>query len=105
MILWVKLIDAFYTISSFVLCTQGLFSENITIVTSFLVNPSIFQACVLVCLILARVGRDGHPLSFGAENNEFLGKGIVVGYAIIVPAVLFTYLLGANLTILVNFKK
>jgi hypothetical protein len=40
-------------------------------------------------------------LSFGSENNEFLGKGVVVGYAIIVPAVLFTYLLGANLTILV----
>ncbi len=70
--------------------------------TSLLVNPLIyFQVCVLVCLILARVGRDGHILSFGSENNEFLGKGVVVGYAIIVPAVLFTYLLGANLTILV----
>lgn len=59
--------------------------------------------CVLVCLVLARVGRDGDPLSFGSYNNEFLGKGIVVGYAIIVPAVLFTYLLGANLTFLELF--
>jgi hypothetical protein len=31
-----------------------------------------------------------------------LGKGVVVGYAIIVPAILLTYLLGANLTILVR---
>jgi hypothetical protein len=51
------------------------------------------------------VGRDGHPMTFGSENNEFLGKGVVVGYAIIVPAILFTYLLGANLTILVKSLK
>jgi hypothetical protein len=61
-----------------------------------------FQACVLVCLILARVGNDGKELYFGSNNNEFLGKGVVVGYAIIVPAILLTYLLGANLTILVR---
>jgi hypothetical protein len=51
---------------------------------------------------LARIGKDGDPLFFGSGNNEFLGKGIVVGYAIIVPAILLTYLLGANLTILVR---
>ena len=69
-------------------------------------KPFIFKVCVLVCLVLACVGGDGHPLSFGSESNEFLGKGIVVGYSIIVPAVLFTYILGANLTILVkSFKK
>ncbi len=55
-----------------------------------------------MCLLLARIGKDGDPLFFGSGNNEFLGKGIVVGYAIIVPAILLTYLLGANLTILVR---
>ena len=56
----------------------------------------------MVCLILARIGKDGEQLYFGSSNNEFLGKGVVVGYAIIVPAILLTYLLGANLTILVS---
>jgi hypothetical protein len=45
-----------------------------------------------VCLILARIGQDGNELFFGSNNNEFLGKGVVVGYAIIVPAILITYL-------------
>ena len=65
-------------------------------------NKTCFKVLVLVCLILARIGKDGEQLYFGSSNNEFLGKGVVVGYAIIVPAILLTYLLGANLTILVS---
>lgn len=38
----------------------------------------------------------------GSESDQFLAVGTFVGYAIIVPSVLVTYLLGANLTILVR---
>merc|ERR1711893_60967 len=58
---------------------------------------------VLICLLLARFGRDGQIFHFGTNNTHFLGVGTCVGYAIIVPAVLFTYLLGSNLTFLELF--
>ena len=41
-----------------------------------------------------------YPLAIGDNNDNFLAYGTLVGFAIIVPAILFTYLLGANLTIL-----
>ena len=47
-------------------------------------------------------GRDSYPLAIGDHNDNFLAYGTLVGFAIIVPAILFTYLLGANLTILVR---
>ena len=36
----------------------------------------------------------------GTNSDNFLAYGTFVGFAIIVPAILLTYLLGANLTIL-----
>ena len=53
--------------------------------------------------MLARFGNDGSPLGLGSNNLQFITIGTVVGYAIIVPAILCTYLIGAiNLTILVT---
>ena len=59
---------------------------------------------MLICLLMCRFGgRDGgYPMSVGDTNDNFLAYGTLVGFAIIVPAILFTYLLGANLTILVR---
>ena len=66
----------------------------------FILTP---QVLVLICLLMCRFGgRDSYPLSIGDNNDNFLAYGTLVGFAIIVPAILFTYLLGANLTILVR---
>ena len=56
--------------------------------------------------MLARFGNDGNIMRF-AKNDfgsdlTFLGIGTLVGYAIIVPSILATYLMGANLTFLVR---
>ena len=59
--------------------------------------------------MLARFGNDGNIMrlarssEFGSDLT-FLGIGTLVGYAIIVPSILCTYLMGANLTILVSYK-
>ena len=56
--------------------------------------------------MLARFGNDGHYiLDFGTHDHKFIAIGSIVGYAIIVPAILCTYLLGANLTFLVRTKN
>ena len=60
------------------------------------------QILVLICLLMCRFGRDGYVMAIGDNNDNFLAYGTLVGFAIIVPAILFTYLLGANLTILVR---
>ena len=59
----------------------------------------------MICLMLTRFGNDGSILNFGNYHFKFLGIGTVVGYAIIVPAILCTYLIGANLTILVSYSN
>lgn len=75
----------------------------IKINADFLLHPiTSLQILVLVCLLMARFGRDGHIFQFGSNNTHFMGVGTCVGYAIIVPAVLCTYLLGSNLTFLVR---
>jgi len=59
---------------------------------------------VFVVLMLARFGGDrGTIKHFGSVDDDFLGIGTCVGYAIIVPAVLITYLMGSNLSILELF--
>ncbi|TRY67493.1 hypothetical protein TCAL_03750 [Tigriopus californicus] len=58
---------------------------------------------IILCLIFCRFGDEGYPFKIGAEGAHFLAVGTYVGYAIIVPAILVTYLLGANLTILELF--
>ena len=55
---------------------------------------------VLICLLLCRLGNDGGPFFIGGNGEQFLAVGTYVGFAIIVPCILITYLLGANLTIL-----
>ena len=52
--------------------------------------------------MLARFGNDGDVINMGDYNMKFVIIGTVVGYAIIVPAILCTYLMGANLTFLVS---
>ena len=64
------------------------------------------QVLVFICLMLARFGNDGDIMrfarnSFGSDLT-FMGIGTLVGYAIIVPSILCTYLMGANLTFLVR---
>jgi len=59
---------------------------------------------VIICLMLARFGGDnGTILHFGTDDQKFLGIGCMVGYAIIVPAILGTYLMGATHTFLELF--
>ena len=63
---------------------------------------------VLIVLLMARFGGDHSYLNFGGANATFLGIGASVGYAIIVPAIVLTYLLGASPSILefiINSKK
>ena len=64
---------------------------------------------MLACLLITRFGGDaygGSILRFGSNDMLFIGIGTVVGYAIIVPAILCTYLIGAfNLTFLVRHFK
>ena len=55
---------------------------------------------VLIVLLMARFGGDQSYLNFGGANATFLGIGASVGYAIIVPAIVLTYLLGASPSIL-----
>ena len=63
----------------------------------------LLQVLVLIVLMICRFGNDGHRKTWGSDDDDFLGQGTTVGYAIIVPAVLITYLLGANLSILELF--
>eukprot|EP00092_Neocalanus_flemingeri_P096412 GFUD01122729.1.p1 GENE.GFUD01122729.1~~GFUD01122729.1.p1 ORF type:complete len:144 (-),score=27.85 GFUD01122729.1:119-550(-) len=56
---------------------------------------------ILILLMIIRFGGANHSaLSLGSVNDSFLGQGTVVGYAIIVPAIVVTYLLGGNVSIL-----
>ena len=79
----------------------------ITLNTGFLrtVNGilKILEFCiVLVILLIARFGgRDSGMIWWcTGESLTFLGIGSTVGYAIIVPAIVLTYLLGATPSIL-----
>ena len=63
----------------------------------------LLQVLVLIVLMICRFANDGHRKTWGSDDHDFLGQGTTVGYAIIVPAVLLTYLLGANLSILELF--
>ena len=55
---------------------------------------------VLIVLLIARFGDEGHVISWGSSNYTFLGIGTSVGFAIIVPAIILTYLLGATPSVL-----
>eukprot|EP00090_Calanus_glacialis_P019829 TRINITY_DN30400_c0_g1_i1.p1 TRINITY_DN30400_c0_g1~~TRINITY_DN30400_c0_g1_i1.p1 ORF type:complete len:148 (-),score=32.27 TRINITY_DN30400_c0_g1_i1:95-538(-) len=57
--------------------------------------------CIFILLLIIRFGGSNYSaLSLGSVNNSFVGQGTVVGFAIIVPAILVTYLLGGSVSIL-----
>ena len=77
----------------------------ITINTAFLKTiPGILKivefVLVLIVLLIARFGVDNKRVYWGSRDYEFLGIGASVGFAIIVPAIVLTYLLGAHPSIL-----
>ena len=77
----------------------------ITINTAFLKTiPGILKivefVLVLIVLLIARFGVDDKRVYWGSRDYEFLGIGASVGFAIIVPAIVLTYLLGAHPSIL-----
>ena len=77
----------------------------ITVNTAFLRTiPGMLKilefVLVLIVLLIARFGDEGHVISWGSNNYTFLGIGTSVGFAIIVPAIILTYLLGASPSIL-----
>ena len=52
---------------------------------------------VLIVLFVARFGgKHGYPIGWGSNSAAYLGIGCCVGFAIIVPAIIVTYLLGAG---------
>ena len=56
---------------------------------------------VFIVLMLARFGgQNGFMISWGSTNYTFLGIGSSVGYAIIIPAIVLSYLLGATPSVL-----
>ena len=56
---------------------------------------------IFIVLLIARFGDEGKPISWGSSwNITFLGIGASVGFAIIVPAIILTYLLGATPSVL-----
>ena len=77
----------------------------ITLNTGFLRTvPGILKILefilVLIVLLLIRFGDDGKVIYLGHINYQFLAIGSSVGYAIIVPAIILTYLLGASPSVL-----
>eukprot|EP00096_Caligus_rogercresseyi_P010529 TRINITY_DN3882_c0_g1_i1.p1 TRINITY_DN3882_c0_g1~~TRINITY_DN3882_c0_g1_i1.p1 ORF type:complete len:149 (+),score=27.96 TRINITY_DN3882_c0_g1_i1:148-594(+) len=57
---------------------------------------------VLVILFLLRFIFE-HDYIFGNTDMKFIGIGTIVGYAIILPCVLLTYMLGSNMSVLELF--
>ena len=56
---------------------------------------------VLIVLFVSRFGGDNFGMMvWGTHNYTFLGVGTTVGFAIIVPAIILTYLLGATPSVL-----
>ena len=52
---------------------------------------------VLIILLVARFGnKHGNPIYWGSTSAQFLGIGCCVGFSIIVPAIIVTYLLGGG---------
>merc|ERR1711915_981138 len=57
--------------------------------------------CILILLLIIRFGGSNYTaLSLGSVNNSFVGQGTIVGFSIILPAVLLTYLLGGSVSVL-----
>ena len=91
--------------TSFLLTVSGILkiSESVSCVTNQLCcyYPLLLQVCVLILLLIIRFGgRNYSPLVLGSTSDSFLCQGTVVGFTIIIPAILVTHLLGGNVSIL-----
>ena len=83
----------------------------ITLNTGFLKTiPGLFKivefVLVITVLLIARLGIDRQIVAWGGLDVQYLGIGCCVGFAIIIPAILLTYLLGsipATLEYIINF--
>merc|ERR1712106_243737 len=52
---------------------------------------------ILALLLVVRFGgKDGNPMFLGSVDATFFGYGIVVGYSVVVPAILLTYCVGGD---------
>ena len=61
---------------------------------------------VIIILLMSRFGYDGDIIAWGKSSASYLGIGCCVGFAIIVPAIIVTYLLGSGtskLEFIINF--
>ena len=73
------------------------FSLNIGFLRTILGILKIIEcALIFIVLLIARFGGNNkNMVSWSSQNATFLGIGSSVGYAIIVPAIILTYLLGS----------
>ena len=55
------------------------------------------QILILALLLVVRFGgKDGNPMFLGSVDATFFGYGIVVGFSVVVPAILLTYCVGGD---------
>lgn len=59
------------------------------------------QAVLVAIVLLTSFGNDGYRLTFGVQ--DFLGVGTSMGFAMVIPLVLFSYLLGGSLFVMVSY--
>lgn len=57
----------------------------------------------MAIVLLALMGNDGHRLNFGKQ--DFLGVGVTLGLAIVIPIILLAYILGGSLFVMVRHMK
>ena len=55
------------------------------------------KVLILALLLVIRFGgKDGNPMFLGSVDATFFGYGIVVGFSVVVPAILLTYCVGGD---------
>ena len=55
------------------------------------------QVLILAVLLVIRFGgKDGNPMFLGSVDATFFGYGTVVGFSVVVPAILLTYCVGGD---------
>ena len=63
-------------------------------------NIIFLQIVLLAVVLLAFLGNEGHRLTFGKQ--DFLGVGVTLGLAIVIPIILVAYVLGGSLFVMVR---
>ncbi|KAF4518823.1 hypothetical protein B566_EDAN008152 [Ephemera danica] len=81
-------------------CAMGC-SKIFAVTAQELKQPGFFIkfieiGCLMATTMVARLGRNGHPLSFhkGSVDADTLGRGVCISYLIITPVLLLGYILG-----------